>query len=329
MKEMCEHEKKELGLYNMDRLVGKLFPQGINPIDSTNDLLRKPVQELSFYEVLRRSFHLYQARLREFVLPFLVAGIASGTVNAVMSFAGFLTYPIPSLRSNLSGFLGFFASVNLLAIVSWFFLTMASGTAVKYSSDILERGHARLGESFNFALSRLLSLLGSGIATFMSLIAGTICLVVPGIIFAIMFSLVVPVIVIEGTGALESLGRSRRLVSKRWGRTFAVLIIILIIYGIVSGIATAITRPFGFTSSIIAGVASAFILPILPIATTFLYYSMKVKEAKSLSEIQMTEKREEPAEGIMHYCPHCRKPVTSDAGFCRNCGARLNGGASN
>jgi hypothetical protein len=291
--------------------------------DSTEGLLKKPVREFSFDEVLRRSFHLYQARLREFVLPFLVAGIASGTINAVMSFVGFLTYPIPSLRLDLSGFLEFFASVMLLAIVSLFFLTMASGTAVKYSSDILEKGDARLGESFNFALSRLLSLLGSGIATFILLMAGAVCLVVPSVIFAIMFSLVVPVVIIEGTGVLESLGRSRILVSKRWGRTFAVLIIILIIYGITSGIATTITRPIGFASSIIAGVASAFILPLLPIATTFLYYSMKVKEAKLLSETRMTESHEEPSQDIMHYCPHCGKPVALEANFCQNCGAEL------
>jgi len=63
----------------------------MNPVDSPNNLLKRPVQELSFDEILRRSFHLYQARLREFVLPFLVAGIASGTINAVMSFVGFLT----------------------------------------------------------------------------------------------------------------------------------------------------------------------------------------------------------------------------------------------
>jgi len=132
---------------------------------------------------------------------------------------------------------------------------------------------------------------------------------------------------IEGVGALGSLGRSRRLVSRRWGRAFAVLILIVVIQSIV-GVTVNRIIALGPLTFIITSIVTAFIQPILPIATTFLYYSMKVKEAKSLSEIQMTEKHEEPAEGIMHYCPHCRKPVTSDASFCRNCGARLEEGAS-
>jgi hypothetical protein len=302
----------------------ELFPQSTNPIDSADDLLRKPVQELSFDEILRRSFHLYQARFVDFLLPFLVAGLASGTFSAVMSFVGFPTDPIPSLRLDFSGFLGYLARVILLAIVSWGFSTVASGTVVKYSSDILEKGDARLGESFNFALSRLLSLLGSGIAAFILLMAGLICLVVPGIILAIMFSLVVPVVIIEGTGALESLGRSGRLVSKRWGRTFAVLIIVVIIQGIVSGIATTISRPFGFAGSIIANVASAFVLPLLPIATTFLYYSMIVKESRLVpSKVELIEKTEEHAASTNIYCPQCGRPISSDVNFCQHCGAKI------
>jgi hypothetical protein len=298
--------------------------QNRNMEDSAEGLLKKPVREFSFDEIFRRSFYLYHARFIDFLVPFLVVAMVTGTINAVMSFVGFLTYPIPSVRLDLSGFLEFFASITLLATLSWFFLTMASGTAVKYSSDILEKGHARLDESFNFALSRLLSLLGSGIATFMLLMAGTMCLVVPGIIFAIMFSLVVPVIVIEGTGALESLGRSRRLVSKRWGRTFAVLIIIFIIYGIISVIATTVTRPLGFAGSIIVGVASAFVLPLLPIATTFLYYSMIMKENRLVPpKDELTEKPEEPTTLTNHYCSQCGRPISSDANFCQHCGHKI------
>ncbi len=291
---------------------------------SVDDLLRKPVQELSFDEIVRRSFHLYQARFVDFLVPFLVVGIANGTISAVMNFVGFLTYPIPPSRLDLSGLLELFVAVILLAIASWVLITIANGTAVKYSSDILEKGHARLDESFNFALSKLLSLLGSGILTSISIIIGLICLVVPGIILAIMFSLVVPAIIIEGTGALGSLGRSEELVSKRWGRTFAVLFIVLIIEVIASGIAAAISGPFGFVSSIVANVASAFVLPLLPITTTFLYYSMTAKGSGLVpSKVELTEKPKEPTTLTIRYCSQCGKPISPDADFCQNCGNKI------
>ena len=102
-----------------------------------------------------------------------------------------------------------------LGIVSWIANTIANGIAVKMTSDILEKGQANLGKSLSFTLSRLMSLLAVAIVTSILTIIGVICLLVPGIILAIMFSLVVPAIMIEGTGALDSLGRSRRPVGKR------------------------------------------------------------------------------------------------------------------
>jgi len=138
-----------------------------------------------------------------------------------------------------------------------------------------------------------------------------------------MFSLITPAIIIEGASALGSLGRSRRLVSKRWGRTLAVLALILIIQGIVTWIANAVSGPFGFVSSIIAQVAGAAIQPILPIATTFLYYSMVVKEKSLAPSVLSIEKPEEPSQAISRYCSYCGRAISSEASFCPHCGARL------
>lgn len=94
--------------------------------------------------------------------------------------------------------------------------TIAEGVVVKYASVFLEKGEAKLREAFNFTLSKLASLLAAGAITAILVVIGLILFVVPGIIMAIMFALVVPVIMIEQMGALESLSRSRGLVSKRW-----------------------------------------------------------------------------------------------------------------
>ena len=50
---------------------------------------------------------------------------------------------------------------------------------------------------------------------------GLIALIVPGIILAIVFSLALPVLLIEKKGVLESMGRSHALVGHRWLKTFA------------------------------------------------------------------------------------------------------------
>jgi hypothetical protein len=281
-------------------------------IDFIDIPLGVPERELAFDEVLRRSFHLYQFRMLDLFLPFLVAGLVNGAIFAAFGISEFLAIDQSSMDP-----LGFLTRVAVTLVsmgsLSWMTSTIANGIAVKYSSDLLEEGEADLRKSFDFTLSRLVSLLGAGIASFVLIILGLMCLVVPGVILVIMFSLVVPAIMIEGVTALESLGRSRKLVSKRWGRTFAVLSVILIIEGIISWIGSTISSPFGPFSWIVISVASALIQPLLPLATTLLYYSMR---AKKTTQKEMTDR-------TALFCPHCGKPISSDAVFCRNCGSRL------
>jgi hypothetical protein len=156
-------------------------------------------------------------------------------------------------------------------------------------------------------------LFGAGLVSTILIILGVICLVVPGVILAIMFSLMVPTIMIEGANALESLGRSRKLVSKRWGKTFVVIILVLLIQGIVTSLINTISSPFGYLSWIIASMANALVQPILPLATVFLFYSMRIKEAR---QKEMTEKP-------TFFCPNCGKPVSFDDIYCRSCGKRM------
>ena len=113
-------------------------------------------------------------------------------------------------------------------------------------------------------------------------LVGLVLFVVPGIIIAIMFSLIIPAIIAEQRGAFESLGRSRRLVSNRWLKIFALLLVLGIIVGIVTGVAMMLAMPFNTSypviSPLITNVISAFVSPIYPSAITCLYYAMVARE---------------------------------------------------
>jgi hypothetical protein len=177
-----------------------------------------------------------------------------------------------------------------LGIVSWIIGTIANGIVVKCASDLTEKGSTNLLNAFNHAASKLLSLLAVAIVSGILILLGLIALIIPGIILAIMFSLVIPAIIIENAGAIDSLSRSRKLVSYRWLKTFAFLLIIGIIVGVASVIVNWVASPisiFGgatgsIVSSVVSAVLTAFILPIYPIALTIYYYSMLAKEQPSL-----------------------------------------------
>jgi len=170
----------------------------------------------------------------------------------------------------------------LSALVTWIVTTPTTGIVIKYASDQIEKGASNLGASINFTISKLPSLLIAQFITGILTAIGMLLFFIPGIIITIMFSLIIPAIIIEQKGAFESLGRSRRLVRNRWLKTFALLLILVIIIGVVTIIANLLATPLNITypntNLIVTSIASSFVVPIFPIAITYLYYAMAARE---------------------------------------------------
>jgi flagellar biosynthesis protein FlhB len=220
----------------------------------------------------------------------------------------------------------------LTFIISWIIGSIVYGTAIKCTDDLLEKGSSNLKASFSLAILRLPSLLAVGIITGVLIVIGLICLIVPGIIIAIMFALVIPVIMIEQIGALDSLGRSRRLVSRRWGKTFATILLVGIIVGILAGLGSAIGSLFGPASFIVESIIAALVAPIYPIALTFLYYSMVAKEAAlavppppapPLSTVPPAVPSVTETAPSLRFCVQCGRQISQDVKFCPYCGKEM------
>jgi len=263
----------------------------------------KPNRELFVGEIISGTFRLYMSRFLLFYLPFLVAGLITGFLTSAL----FLSFPLPAQpplgasSTQVFQWLGSFISALIgLAIVggivSWVIGSIATGMVVKSASDVIEKGAGDLQESFSFTMSKLPSLLVASIITSILTLVGILLLVIPGIILTIIFSLVVPAIIIEQKGAFHSLGRSNKLVSNRWLKTFALLIVIGLIIIVISLITGFVLLPrdvylagptFGNGAAfairmIISSIVGSFVSPILPLAETLLYYSMVARESTQL-----------------------------------------------
>jgi hypothetical protein len=108
------------------------------------------------------------------------------------------------------------------------------------------------GRSFAASLRSLLPLIATGILVILGCYVGMIFLIVPGIILFVMWSVAVPVVVVEGVGPIKALGRSRALTKgSRWaifGLSLVAIIIIMIlsfaIYGFnLAAMSTATLSP--------------------------------------------------------------------------------------
>jgi len=249
----------------------------------------KPERELSLEEILKWAFAIYSKNFTKFLIPFLAAALVVGSLGVVVyNFATTATANIPepgaSPEEIQNWFWGFIvamlAIVFIMGITSWIISAVVNGVCVKCAADLIEKGKASLTEAFNFTVYKLVSLLAVALITVILIGLGFLALIVPGIILLIMFSLVVPAIMIEDIGALDSLSRSRRLVSYRWLKTFALLLIVYLAVIFVSYIGNLIGQPLGPLSTLVGSVAAAFVQPIIPIALTVYYYAMLAKEAK-------------------------------------------------
>jgi hypothetical protein len=244
---------------------------------------KKLQSELSVGEILTQTFNLYSRNFVQYLIPFLAAGIVTGLVTiAVRSTIIIPATPVhPTSQQLLAWFPTYLTatvtSIFLSGIVSWIANSITTGITIKFTSDMLERGQANLQTSFNFTLTKLLPLLAASIITGILIVLGFIALVIPGIILALMFSLVYPAIMLEDTGVFGSLSRSRVLVSNRWLKTFGLLLLLGIIVAIVNGIFVLIASPFGVVSPLISGILTALITPVFAIAITLYYYSMKAR----------------------------------------------------
>ena len=136
--------------------------------------------------------------------------------------------------------------------------------------------------------------------------------IVPGIICAVIFSLIAPIIILENQGIIHSLSRSQRLVSRRWLKTFVLLFLVILLTIGISSIGNLIDISVGSFGYIVSAIVTALIYPIHAIAITYYYYSMRARE-----------KQEEPrSPKLGKYCIQCGVTLNHIAVYCPTCGAR-------
>jgi hypothetical protein len=284
-------------------------------------------RELSLGELVTKTFELYRRDFSKYLILFVVVEAIVGVLSTLVRRAIVMPAALPAnstpqqLLNWLPGFFGaVVALIALTTLVAWVFYPISLGGAVKMASDEITTGKADLMASVRFAVSRIVWLWAVGIVVGIIVSVGFIALLVPGLILSIMFSLVFPVLMVEGTG-FGSLGRSRQLVSKRWLKTFGLVILFGIVIGIAAALVAAVTAPLGLASTIVGDVVSALYIPLIPIALTVYYYSNAARIAPPQTGRAQAPPRVEARVG-MKYCSSCGTEIGYAATFCPACGAK-------
>lgn len=182
-----------------------------------------------------------------------------------------------------------FSFGNMLATIIQMVMSQLIAAAITHGSFQYLRGRkVGLGEALSRGLALILPMLGVAILSGLAIGIGTILLVVPGIIVAVMLWVAIPAAVVERPGVIASLQRSAELTKGyRWPVFGILVIIVVVVLAVMLVLQFILLRSaapglFVFVSWIVESVFSAFSATAAAVG----YYFLRVaKEGVDIDQI--------------------------------------------
>jgi hypothetical protein len=208
------------------------------------------ISPLSFAEILDRAFGVFRDH---FILLVSISAIGWIPYGVVLAIAGSSRPAIV-----MSAQLGF---ALIFPIIS---LAITAAVIHVY----LDRP-VTIGDAYRSISSLITPVIGTYLLFYLLLILAFLALLVPGIYFAICWSLMAPVIIVEHRFGIVALRRSRQLVTGVWWRTFGIFLLAGLIAGTPAGILNLFWAYIPFLGQILttatSAIASSYSLVVLVI----------------------------------------------------------------
>jgi hypothetical protein len=173
----------------------------------------------------------------------------------------------------LAGRFGFLLGL-LVVLIAGFVL---QATLVKAVQDVRDgRVDLSLGETISAVTPSLWAVIGASILASIGIWIGFLLIIVPGLYLMTIWAVIVPVIVIERSGALASFTRSRELVRGRGWHVFGTLVLVYIIQIVVDYVLSLIfsALPHVLGDGLSSVIAGTLISPFLALVVTLVYYRL-------------------------------------------------------
>ena len=193
----------------------------------------------------------------------------------------FVIYVITAILVALLSLVGIVGAI-LGAVLSFAAAYVLQASLIKAVQDVRDgRVDLDLTETVRAALPYLLPVIGASILAGIGITIGLILLIVPGLVLLTFWSLIVPFIVLAGSGVFEAFGNSWRTVRGYAWRvfgTYVLVVLILIAFSIILGLILLVLPTFlrSFVNNVIAG---TLIAPFLALVATLIYYRLIAAKA--------------------------------------------------
>jgi hypothetical protein len=163
------------------------------------------------------------------------------------------------------------------------------GATFRAVSQLYLGGVAEPGASLRFAAARIHSLLWISVMTVAAVGIGLLLLVIPGVWLLVLWSVAIPVLMVEDARGTKALSRSSALVRDNWWRTFGALLVGFIfiglfefLLGLLAGVADGVSEDSVYLWALIVDVINAFstliTAPLQAAIITVIYFNLRVRK---------------------------------------------------
>lgn len=180
---------------------------------------------------------------------------------------------VSSLLISSGSLLGVLVAEVLVIVAGMLFTAMV----VELVADVQDgRRDSSAGQLLRAATPFLGQLILVGLVAGVAIVLGLFLLVVPGLILITLWSVFVPVIVLERAQGLSSLARSRELVRGSAWQVFGVLFVLFVLVGLLSGVIEGAAASAGTAAGIVVRVVLGVLTaPLSALAAAVLYFQLR------------------------------------------------------
>jgi hypothetical protein len=170
------------------------------------------------------------------------------------------------------------AGLIVAGLVATLAIQLLTGALTRAAVLAVAEERPNVGASFLFALRRIHSILWISFITALFVFAGSLALIVPGVIVLVRTLLAMPAFVLEGLRGSKALKRSWNLVKGDGWMVFGMYLLTAIFSGIVGGLLTAPFREGWIVPGLASGVAFALTIPYTTAVIVYLYLDLRARK---------------------------------------------------
>jgi|Deesub1362B_J571_1020462.scaffolds.fasta_scaffold00511_9 hypothetical protein len=221
--------------------------------------------EINIGDALSKPVDIMQ-RNPGIIVPALIPAIASlifaAIFGSVMMGAGMYGYGMNPMLMQ-----GFFGILAVYIIVLIILSLIAEGAIVSIAYSELKGKSMNYMDGINHAVSKIVPLLISAIIIAIGIFIGTLLLVIPGLIFALLVIFTIQEVMIAGKDATSAISGSIELVKRNFGNVLIYAVILMILASIVS-------MALGMVPFIGNAITSLLITPYIGTSITYAYLQL-------------------------------------------------------